>query len=136
MAQQCYQLAAKPYLEAFPFASIEVEKQEANSEPIDQVQTIQISKEKVVRVGLEIEQGIKEDISKVLTKHSDSFALKATEIVGVEPRIASHSLKINPGMKPIIQKKRKFTYERQKVIAEEIKKLLDAGFIREVSHPE
>ena len=39
-------------------------------------------------------------------------------------------------MKPVVQKKRKFAYERQKIIAEETKKLLDAGFIREVSHPE
>ena len=36
----------------------------------------------------------------------------------------------------MVQKKRKFAYERQKLIAEETKKLLDAGFIREVSHPE
>ena len=40
MAQQCYQLAAKPYLEAFPLASLEVEKQGGNLEPIDQVQTL------------------------------------------------------------------------------------------------
>ena len=39
-------------------------------------------------------------------------------------------------MKPVVQKKRKFAYERQKLIAEETKKLLDAGFIWEVSHPE
>ena len=26
MSQQCYQLATKPYLEAFPLASLEVEK--------------------------------------------------------------------------------------------------------------
>ena len=36
----------------------------------------------------------------------------------------------------MVQKKRKFAYERHKLIAEEIKKLLDVGFIREVSHPE
>ena len=36
----------------------------------------------------------------------------------------------------MIQKKRKFAYERQKLIAEETKKLLDAEFIREVSHLE
>ena len=36
----------------------------------------------------------------------------------------------------MVQKKRKFAYERQKIIVEETKKLLDAGFIREVSHPE
>ena len=39
-------------------------------------------------------------------------------------------------MKPVIKKKRKFAYERQKLIAEETKKLLDAEFIREVTHPE
>ena len=112
MAKQCYQLATKPYLEAFPLVSLEVEKQGANLELVDQVQTLQISKKKVVRVGLELEQGIKEDISKVLTKHSDSFALKIIEIVNVDLRITSHSLNINPGIKPIIQKKRKFAYER------------------------
>ena len=36
----------------------------------------------------------------------------------------------------MIQKKRKFTYERQKLIAEEIKQLLDDRFIREVTHLE
>ena len=56
--------------------------------------------------------------------------------MGVDPRITSHSLNINPRMKPVIQKKRKFAYERQKVIVEEIKKLLDARFIREVTHLE
>ena len=37
MSQQCYQMATKPSLEAFPLASLEVEKQGANLEPIDQV---------------------------------------------------------------------------------------------------
>ena len=67
MAQQCYQLATKPSLEAFPLASLEVQKQGANPEPIDQVQTMQIFGDKVVRIGSELEQDIKEDISKVLT---------------------------------------------------------------------
>ena len=97
---------------------------------------MQLSEGKTVRVGLELEPDVKKNISKVLTQHSDSFASKATEIVGVDPRVASHSLNILPGSKPVIQKKRKFAYERQKLIAEETKKLLDAGFIREVSHPE
>ena len=37
MAQQCYQLATKPFLKAFPLASLEVEKYGANPEPVDQV---------------------------------------------------------------------------------------------------
>ena len=35
MAQQCYQLATKPSLEAFPLASLEVEKHGANLELVD-----------------------------------------------------------------------------------------------------
>ena len=48
----------------------------------------------------------------------------------------AHSLNINPLVKPVIQKKRNFAIERQKIIASETTKLLEAGFIREVMHPE
>ena len=51
MAQQYYQLATKPSLDAFPLASLEVEKQGANPKSVDQVQTLQISGDKVVRIG-------------------------------------------------------------------------------------
>ena len=129
MSQQCYQIATKPSLEAFPLDSLGMEKQGANLEPVEQVQTQQISGDKALRIGSELELDVKTDICKVLTQHSTSFALKATEIVGVDPRVASHSLNILSGMKPVVQKKRKFAYERQKLIAEETKKLLKAGFI-------
>ena len=77
-------------------------KQGANLEPVDHVQALQIAEGKEVRIRGELEQDIKKDISKVLTRHSDSFALKATEIMGVDPRITSHNMNINLGIKPII----------------------------------
>ena len=40
MSQQCYQIATKPSLEAFPLASLEIEKQGANPEPVEQVQML------------------------------------------------------------------------------------------------
>ena len=115
---------------------MELEKQGANLEPVEQVQTLQDSEDKIVRIGLELDPDVKRDISKVLTQHSDSFASEAIEIIGVDPQVASNSLNILLGSKPVVQKKRKFAYKRQNLIAEETKKLLDAGFIREVSHPE
>ena len=42
MSQQCYKIATKPSLEAFPLASLEIEKQGANLELVEQVQTQQI----------------------------------------------------------------------------------------------
>jgi hypothetical protein len=47
-----------------------------------------------------------------------------------------HHLKINPDARPVQQKPRKQSIERQNFIWEDIKKLLDAGFIREVHHPQ
>ena len=59
---------------------------------------LQISGDKANKIGSELETDVKDNISKVLTQHSDSFASKATEIVGVDPQIASHNLTIHPGM--------------------------------------
>ena len=54
---------------------------------------------------LELDPNVKDNISKILTQHSDSFTSKATEIIGVDPQIASHSLNINLVMKLVIQKR-------------------------------
>ena len=40
MSQQCYQLATKPSLEAFPLVSSKTEQQGAHPEPIEEVQTL------------------------------------------------------------------------------------------------
>jgi hypothetical protein len=50
-------------------------------------------------------------------------------------KVIDHHLKIYPDARPVQQKPRKQSVEWQNFIHEEIKKLLDAGFIREVHHP-
>nr|CAN76908.1 hypothetical protein VITISV_006597 [Vitis vinifera] len=55
---------------------------------------------------------------------------------GIHPSIASHRLNVFSAAKPIRQKIRRFHPDRQKVIRNEIDKLLEAGFIREVSYPD
>ena len=51
---------------------------------------------------------------------------------GVDPSVIVHRLNVNPTSSPIRQKKRVFAQEWDKAIAEEVRKLLEAGFIREV----
>ena len=48
----------------------------------------------------------------------------------------THRLNVNPSFKPVKQKRRSFTLERQKAINEEVGKLLQAKAIREVEYPE
>lgn len=45
------------------------------------------------------------------------------DMLGLDPNVAIHKLNIDPHTKKIVQKKKKFTLERQKAIAEEVKKL-------------
>ena len=55
---------------------------------------------------------------------------------GIDPSVIAHRLNVNPTSSPIRQKKRVFTQERDKAIAEEVRKLLEADFIREVYYPD
>ena len=54
----------------------------------------------------------------------------------IDPLVIVHMLNVNPASSPIRQKKRVFTPERDRAIAEEVRKLLEAGFIREVYYPD
>jgi hypothetical protein len=54
---------------------------------------------------------------------------------GIPREVAEHKLNIKPGSKLVKQRLRCFN-DKCKVIGEEILKLLSAGFIREVFHPE
>jgi hypothetical protein len=54
---------------------------------------------------------------------------------GTPREVIEHHLKIYPNARPVQQKPWKQSVEWQNFIREELKKLLDAGFIREVHHP-
>ena len=55
---------------------------------------------------------------------------------GIDPSVIVHRLNVNPKSSPIRQKKRVFAQERDKVITEEVRKLLEAGFIQEIYYPD
>ena len=55
---------------------------------------------------------------------------------GINPSILVHKLNVSPSFFPIRQKKRVFAQERDKAITEEVRKLLEADFIREVYYPD
>ena len=55
---------------------------------------------------------------------------------GIPREVAEHSLDIRASSKPMKQRLRRFDEEKRRAIREEIHKLLAAGFIKEVFHPE
>ena len=57
-------------------------------------------------------------------------------MLGIPREVTEHTLKIHLGSKPVKQRLRRFDEEKRRAIGEDIAKMLAAGFIREVHHPE
>ena len=55
---------------------------------------------------------------------------------GVPREFTEHSLHVRPDAKPVRQPLRRFAEDKRRAIGEEIARLLAAGFIMEVFHPD
>ncbi|KAL0406538.1 UNVERIFIED_CONTAM: hypothetical protein Slati_3967700 [Sesamum latifolium] len=62
------------------------------------------------------------------------FAWSPSHFQGIDPEIIVHRLNVDPQVKPIKQKKRTFGVERNKIIEEEVNKLLEAGYVSNTIH--
>jgi hypothetical protein len=56
-------------------------------------------------------------------------------VSGISREVIKNKIGIDPSYKPIKQKERRYTPERQVTIRQEINKLLEARFIRQVDYP-
>jgi hypothetical protein len=70
-----------------------------------------------------------------LQANADVFAWEPSQMLGIPREVIEHHLKIHPNAKPVSQKPRRQSIERQDFIRKEVPKLLDVGFIEEVHHP-
>jgi ATP-dependent helicase/DNAse subunit B len=55
---------------------------------------------------------------------------------GIDPSVISHRLNVDPNHQRVKQKRRNFSLARIQAIYEEVEKLLQASFIREVDNLE
>ena len=72
--------------------------------------------EKVTYVGALIQEELKQELVKFLRNNRDVFAWTTADMPGIDPLFMTHKLNMNPERKPIKQKKRNFTLERQEAI--------------------
>jgi hypothetical protein len=71
-----------------------------------------------------------------LQDNRDVFAWQPVDMPGVPRELAKHKLKVYPQARPIQQKLHRFTPDKREAIRAELARLVSAGFIREVLHPE
>jgi hypothetical protein len=70
-----------------------------------------------------------------LHANADIFVWCPSDIPGIPREVAEHSLDILPHSRAVQQRLRRFDEERRRAIGVGLRKLLEAGFIKEVFHP-
>ena len=115
-------------------------REEVNTlpEPSKELEPIQVDDhlEHLAYVGSKLTGDLRSLLIHFLKQNKDVFAWKQEDMGGIDPAIITHRLNVSPSFKPVKQKRRSFTPERQKAIKEEIGKILQAGVVREVEYPE
>ena len=91
---------------------------------------------KTFKLGKTLDDETRDQIAKVIGRHLDAFAWSGSDMPGIDPDLLSHRLAMDPQVKPVRQRRRKFNEERRQAIREEAQKLLSAGHIKEVQYPE
>ena len=109
------------------------------AEPTEELEEVVLDEsrpKRTTRMGTLASPLIRQDLAGFLRMNQDVFAWSHEDMLGIDLSIIVHRLNVNPASSPIRQKKRVFAQERDKAVAEEVRKLLEAGFIREVYYPD
>jgi len=91
---------------------------------------------KTFKLGKTLDGETQDQIAKVISRHLDAFAWFASDMPGIDPDFLCHRLAMDPQVRPICQRRRKFNEEKRQAIKDETHKLLAAGHIREIQYPE
>jgi hypothetical protein len=118
----------------------DVKRHAGNFEPAETVKSVpldpSIDASKQVRIGSELDPKYEAVLVDFLRANADVFAWSPSDMPGIPRDVDEHSLDIRAGARPVKQPLRRFDEEKRRAIGEEIHKLMAAGFIKEVFHPE
>jgi len=103
---------------------------ERRSKPAEDVLEREISR-KMFKLGKSLGQKTQDQITKVIARHLDALAWSASDMPDIDLDLC-HRLTMDPQVRPVRQRRRKFNEDRRQVVRKETKKLLKAGHIREI----
>lgn len=113
-------------------------KEQQHVRPTEELRSIEIDPDHpghVVRIGSHLAEEPASGLIGLLKRNRDVFAWKPSDLTGVSPKVAIHSLNMSPNAKPVKQKRRHFGAEKDQIIEREVKKFLEAGHIRRIQFP-
>ncbi|XP_057443797.1 uncharacterized protein LOC130735944 [Lotus japonicus] len=110
------------------------DSEELRPQPAEDTKSIQVAG-RALKIGstLSIEQ--EDRLIELLKNNLDLFAWTIKDVPGIDPKVISHKLSIQPGAKPVVQARRKMGEEKDKAVRVETQILLEGRFITEVQYP-
>ena len=63
---------------------------------------------KTFKLGKTLDGEMQDQIAKVISRHLDAFAWSASDMPGIDPNFLCHRLAMDPQVRPICQRRRKF----------------------------
>ena len=91
---------------------------------------------RVVKVSSELTPEESTKLQEALKRNADVFSWSAKDMPGVILVVIIHNLNVDPTRRSMKQKIRNFVLDHSQAIEEEVSKLLEPGFIREVQYLE
>ena len=105
-------------------------------EELEEVSLDEDDPNKKVLIGTLLTEKEKNDLITFLRKNKDVFAWSHIDIPGVDPEMATHNLNIDPKYPLVRQKKRRFAPERNKIVSDEVDRLLETDAIEPCHYPD
>ena len=110
-------------------------EQRAIAEPVKELEEVSLNDtllERTTRIYTLASWPVCQALTTFLKDNQDVFAWSHEDMPGIDPSIIVHKLNVSSLFPLVQQKKRVYTQERDKAIAEEVRKLLEVDFFREV----
>ena len=107
-----------------------------HTEKLEEITLDSSNPDRTTKIGTLAKPAIRQELVAFLRSNKDVFAWSHDDMPGIDPSVMVHKLNVLPSFPPVRQKKRVFAPERDQAIAEEVRKLQEASFIREVYYPD
>ena len=115
--------------------AMSIEEHRTATEPVKKLEEVLLDDSKLNRttkIKTLTNLVVRQALTIFLRNNQDVFAWSHEDMPGIDPLVMVHRLNVLPSFPPIRQKKRVFAPERDQAVAEEVCKLQEVSFIREV----
>jgi hypothetical protein len=90
---------------------------------------VEIELGKTLNINPNLTDAETQQLMKLLLENKEAFAWDYTDMKGISPKLCTHRIYIKEDYRPICQYQRRMNPNLREILKEELKKLLNAGFI-------